>query len=56
MELQRNFKLMRDLDGRAQTIMQEIDRLGGEFLVIAGEATQEKRKEHVAKIHVSTKH
>lgn len=54
MELQRNFKLMRDLDGRAQTIMQEIDRLGGEFLVIAGDATQEKRKEHVAKIHVST--
>jgi len=43
---------MRDLDGRAQSIMQEIDRLGDEFLQIAGEATIEKRKEHVAKIHV----
>lgn len=47
---------MRDLDGRAQSIMQEIDRLGGEFLQIAGEATQEKRKEHVGKIHVSSLH
>lgn len=52
-ELQRNFKLMRDLDGRAQTVMQEIDRLGMEFLEIAGEATQEEKKEHVARIHVS---
>jgi len=50
-ELQRNFKLMRDLDNRAQNIMQEIDRLGDEFLQIAGEATPDKKKEHVAKIH-----
>lgn len=49
-ELQRNFKLMRNLDGRAQSIMQDIDRLGYEFLQIAGEASTERRKEHVSKL------
>lgn len=55
-EVQRNFKLLRDLDTRAQSTMQEIERLGGEFRAIAGEATQEERKERLEKIHVSTLH
>lgn len=33
-ELQRNFKLMRDLDSRAQTLMQTIDEKSSEFMGI----------------------
>jgi inhibitor of growth protein 4 len=49
-ELQRNFKLMRDLDGRAQSIMQEIDLLGDEFLRSSSTSSSEKKKELTAKI------
>jgi len=49
-ELQRNFKLMRDLDGRAQTIMQDIDTLGDEFLRSSSTSTNERKKELTAKI------
>jgi hypothetical protein len=44
---------MRDLDGRAQGIMQEIDHLGEEFLRSSATATGEKKKELTAKITVS---
>jgi len=49
-ELQRNFALMRDLDNRAQGVMQEIDSLSDEFLKSASSAPPEKRKELAAKI------
>jgi len=49
-ELQRNFKLMRDLDGRAQGVLQEIDHLGEEFLRSSSTATGDKKKELTAKI------
>jgi len=44
-ELQRNFKLMRDLDGRAQSIMQEIDLHGDEYLRTCPNITSERKRE-----------
>ena len=52
MELQRNFKLMRDLDSRAEGVMQEIDRVGDEFLRSASTASNEKKRESQLKITV----
>jgi len=49
-ELQRNFKLMRDLDSRAEGVMQEIDRLGDDFLRSASTASTEKKRESQLKI------
>ncbi|CAG7836035.1 unnamed protein product [Allacma fusca] len=49
-ELQRNFKLMRDLDGRAQSILQDIDHLGDEFLRNSSSSPADKKKEMAAKI------
>lgn len=47
-ELQRNFKLMRDLDARAQTLMQSIDEKGSEFMATLlsdrPSVTDEKRR------------
>lgn len=47
-ELQRNFKLMRDLDARAQTLMQGIDEKGSEFMATLlsdrPSVTEEKRR------------
>jgi len=51
-ELQRNFKLMRDLDSRAESVMQEIDRLGDEFLRTASTASPDKKRELQSKISV----
>ena len=53
-ELQRNFKLMRDLDGRAQAILQDIDHLGDDFLRNSATSPPEKKKEMAAKIQVSS--
>lgn len=53
-ELQRNFTLMRDLDGRAQGVMEEITRQGDEFLKLARAGNSEKKKELSSKIHVSS--
>jgi len=49
-ELQRNFKLMRDLDGRAQSIMQEIDLHGDEYLRTCPNITSERKRELSQKI------
>lgn len=47
-ELQRNFKLMRDLDARAQTLLQSIDEKGSEFMATLlsdrPSVTEEKRR------------
>jgi len=51
-ELQRNFKLMRDLDGRAQTLMQEIDVLGEEYLKVAKTSSSDRKKELSSNIQV----
>jgi inhibitor of growth protein 4 len=49
-ELQRNFTLMRDLDARAQALMQNIDRLADEYLRNAKTLTPEKKKEQMSNI------
>lgn len=56
-ELQRNFKLMRDLDARAQTLMQNIDDKANEFMGILlkdkESITEEVRKDKLKTIQDS---
>jgi hypothetical protein len=52
-ELQRNFKLMRELDDRAQKLMREIDVLGEEYLKLSKTVPPERKKELSSNIQVS---
>lgn len=56
-DLQRNFKLMRDLDSRAQTLMQTIDEKATEFMGILikdkDQITEDVRKEKLKTIQDS---
>lgn len=56
-ELQRNFKLMRDLDSRAQTLMQTIDERASDFMgtlmTDRESVTEEVRKEKLKAIQDS---
>lgn len=56
-ELQRNFKLMRDLDSRAQTLMQSIDDKASDFMGILlkdkESITEEARKDRLKTIQDS---
>lgn len=49
-ELQRNFKLMRDLDTRAQSLMKNIDSQADEYLRGQKALSCEQRKEQLDKI------
>ncbi|XP_065222823.1 inhibitor of growth protein 5-like isoform X2 [Planococcus citri] len=49
-ELQRNFKLMRELDSRAQEIMKQIDKTGDDYLNNIKIISTEKKKEHINEI------
>ncbi|XP_065218485.1 inhibitor of growth protein 5-like [Planococcus citri] len=49
-ELQRNFKLMRELDSRAQEIMKQIDKTGDDYLSNIKIFNTEKKKEHMNEI------
>lgn len=49
-ELQRNFTLMRDLDSRAQGLMQNIDSLADNYLRNQKTVTPDDKKEQLDKI------
>lgn len=49
-ELQRNFKLMRELDSRAQELMKQIDKTGDDYLNNIKIFSTEKKKEHMNEI------
>jgi len=49
-EQQRNFNLMRELDGRAQNIMQEIEQNADDFLKMSRGGNSDKKKELASKI------
>lgn len=49
-ELQRNFKLMRDLDTRAQSLMKNIDSQADEYLRNQKTLTADQKKEQLDKI------
>lgn len=49
-ELQRNFTLMRDLDSRAQGLMQNIDSLADNYLRNQKTINAEEKKEQLDKI------
>lgn len=50
LELQRNFKLMRDLDSKAQSIMQTIDSMADEYLRNQKSMNSDNKKEKLDKI------
>lgn len=49
-ELQRNFKLMRDLDYRAQEVMRKIDSLSDEYLRTLKTLSADVKKEKLLNI------
>ncbi|BET00173.1 inhibitor of growth protein [Nesidiocoris tenuis] len=49
-ELQRNFKLMQELDTRAQAVMRDIDAMGDDFMNNVKSMSSEKKKEVMTKI------